>query len=200
MAPIQDLSAPKGWSTVQRRVRITSGSCSIRSIASSMGCSCSHPLPGRRLQNNPPRGGDAALFTRRAAGFSWAPLAFVLPISPVHQTAFFARAAICEFLASGTHVDIGFGVIGEVSLHKHALLAVARRLWSRNSDRDLSWTPALTLNWRSRICRKPLMLSERLCEPIPEERVNTGPQLDISIGLAFLAAVGWNAIQRFVNE
>ena len=147
MAPIQDLSEPKGWSTVQRRVRITSGSCSIRSIASSMGCSCSHPLPGRRLQNNPPRGGDAALFTRRAAGFSWAPLAFVLPISPVYQTAFFARAAICELLASGANEDIGFGVIGEVSLHKHALLAVARRLWSRNSDRDLSWAPALTLSW-----------------------------------------------------
>ena len=42
---------------------------------------------------------------------------------------------------------------------------------------DISWTPALTLNWRNRPCRKPLILSVRVCEPIPEKRVNTGPQL-----------------------
>ena len=40
-----------------------------------------------------------------------------------------------------------------------------------------SWTPALTLNWRSWTYRKPLILHVRMCEPIPEKRVNTGPQL-----------------------
>ena len=41
------------------------------------------------------------------------------------------------------------------------------------------WTPALTLNGRSRTYRKPLILHVRMCDLIPEERVNTGPQLRV---------------------
>ena len=52
------------------------------------------------------------------------------------------------------------------------------------SPRAFIWTPALTLNRRSRTYRKPLILHVRMCEPIPEKRVNTGPQLSnlISFG------------------
>ena len=44
---------------------------------------------------------------------------------------------------------------------------------------DISWTPALTPNWRGRSCRKSLILNERICEPIPGKRINTGPQMAI---------------------
>ena len=42
-----------------------------------------------------------------------------------------------------------------------------------------SWTPALSLNGWSRTYRKPLILHVRMCEPIPEKRVNTGPKLRV---------------------
>lgn len=125
MVPIQDLSVPKGCSTVQRRVRTKSGLRSIRSVASSM-----------MLVRLPVR--DPAFLACCTAGFQGAVLAFVLPISPLHQTAFFPRVSKLELFASGANVDIGFGIIGEVGLHKHALPTVARGLWSRNSCRDPS--------------------------------------------------------------
>ena len=80
--------------------------------------------------------GDPAFLARCAAGFQEASLAFIPPIPSVHQTAFFASVAICELPASRANVDAGLDVTGEVSLHKHALLAVARGFRSRNNCCD----------------------------------------------------------------
>jgi len=69
--------------------------------------------------------GDAALLASRAAGFEAAELTIVLPAVAVHEPLFFAGVTIAQHLAGRAGVSIGLGVVDEVCLHEHVLLAVA---------------------------------------------------------------------------
>ena len=65
--------------------------------------------------------GDATFLAGRALRFQGAILTIILPITAMHQTA----VAIGQCLSCRAGVNICLGVVEEVRLYEHALLAVA---------------------------------------------------------------------------